>query len=111
MTDSSLKRLGLRKISTQTEVSTSSTTTPARPARRRERPPIAAHLAQLTLPQTCARKVEDPACLDAPHEVVQRPFDGSRVGPLPAQTKRFGQELLIKHKIYTFHVYKVLRRA
>lgn len=47
--------------------------------------------------------------LDLEHEFAQRALDGPRVGALPAQSHRFFEELLIKHKICAFHAHGMPR--
>src|SRR5262245_15650949 len=81
ITDGRLRRLGRRKTSTQTEVSTSSTGALATSGGRR----AIAHLVDGALPEAGAGQFQYPVGAYAPHEFRQRTGDGRGVRSLPAQ--------------------------
>ena len=47
-------------------------------------------------------------CADPPDEVAERDLDRPRIGLLPAEPRRFHEQILIKHKIRTFHTHGVM---
>jgi hypothetical protein len=95
-------RGGRRKNSIQADVSTSSTL--ALGIGR-----VGSHLAQFTFPRTGSSQLEDAAGPGAPDEIVQCALNGARIRALAAEAERFIEQLLIQHKIRTFHVYNVTR--
>src|SRR5688572_29968525 len=72
---------------------------------------IAAHVGQMTRPQSRAGELLDAAHLGATHHLLERALDGARIGALAAHTNGLLEQLLIKHNIRAFHVYSVTRRA
>src|SRR5512132_2435123 len=100
---SSVSRGRARNTSIHTEVSTS--TTAAAPIR----PAVLADLGELAFPQPASGEIQDTARLRTENEVSQRTLDGPRIGALSAQERGLLEQTLIKHKIRTFHVYRVHR--
>ena len=46
-------------------------------------------------------------CSRSPHKILKCKVDGSRIRPAAGKPCRFLQELIIKHKVCTFHVYNI----
>src|SRR5512136_3018566 len=102
---SKVRRGGLRKTSIQAEVSTRSTG---------HLPPgllgnVASHGGEVTVPQPRTGEREQLPRPGAADEFRQRQIDGPRIGALPRQPGGFLKDMLIEHKICTFHVYYVTR--
>jgi hypothetical protein len=68
---------------------------------------VSSHRAEVSLPEPGAGELEDTIRPHTPDEIGERPADRRRVRSLPAQPDGLLQELLIKHKICTFHAHRI----
>lgn len=65
---------------------------------------VVAHLRQVSLPGPGPRQLENLARFHPADEVLERAFNGARIGPLSRKAHCFIQEILTKDKICPFHV-------
>src|SRR5258706_9872378 len=101
-----VRRLGRRKTSIQTDVSTRITLPPGRSTGT-----VATRVSEAALPEPGSGELEDAVRAYAPHEILQRSGDSGGVGTLTAELHRFLQQMLIQHKICTFHTHMMDVRA
>src|SRR3990170_8666922 len=87
-------RGGFRKISIQTDVSTSNTPCPTLDTPTGM---VVSHLGEIALPQAGASELDDPSSPSPLDKVRQRAMYGARVRPLSAPADRFLQEVFIEH--------------
>src|SRR5436305_12758251 len=86
--DPSCRRLGFRKTSIQTEVSTRTTRLLAGGG-------VPPHLREIPFPKTAPRELQDAPCPVSPQVVFDGSGHGARVGPLSANAGDLFKELLI----------------
>jgi uncharacterized protein len=70
---------------------------------------VAAHEAEIAMPEPGSGQVEDLPRLDPAHEILEGAFDRTRICALAGQPGGFLEQMLIKHKICAFHVFIVPR--
>jgi hypothetical protein len=70
-------------------------------------PAIAAHLGKVPLPETRTGQFQDSPRFCPSNKIPEGEIDRSRIGFDTRKPDCFFQELFIKHKICTFHVYSV----
>ena len=66
---------------------------------------IFAHRGEIAFPESRTGQIEDPPSMDTTYELLERPFDGTGVSSLTAQSRGLLEQLFVKHQICTFHTH------
>src|SRR6266540_6508814 len=69
--------------------------------------PVCPHCRQIALPEAASPQIKDAMGLDPANVVLQGSLHDAGIGLFAAQTGGLLEQLLIEHKICTFHVFNI----